>query len=81
MAQSLLHDINDVTETGSAHYSSAREAADFRHDYTAEIARATRPIYQRVRHVIPEIEWAWLRALRARHQSPQTRKERRHLGA
>ena len=31
---------------------------DFRPDYTVEIARATRPLYERVRHVIPEIEWA-----------------------
>ena len=31
---------------------------DFRPDYTVEIARATQPLYERVRHVIPEIEWA-----------------------
>ncbi len=33
-------------------------AVDFRPlDYTSEVARATAPVYERVKHVIPEIEW------------------------
>ena len=58
-----------MTERGSANYLSAREVYDFR-PYTPAFAHATRPLYERVRHVIPEIEWAFF-ALCARNQSPQ----------
>lgn len=47
-----------MTERGSANYLSAREVYDFR-PYTPAVAHATRPLYERVRHVIPEIEWAF----------------------
>ncbi|MFO7260493.1 MAG: quinolinate synthase NadA [bacterium] len=45
--------------TSSVHHASAAGAAtrDAALAYTPEVAEATAPIYERVRHVIPEVEW------------------------
>jgi hypothetical protein len=49
--------------------------------YTPEVAEATAPIYEKVKHIIPAIEWPALAPDNPRHQQAEERAQRGYPGA